>query len=157
MKPTAPTRLQERKKSGIYKITCKTCRKVYVGQTSRNLKSRFQEHIRYTKTMTLARHMHYAYFTADMNMVTLMTLWLVSSRLTHQPFCFHMNKCTSSRSTIIMNSSPNIWTSKILCLTSFIQILHVITHLTPNPQSYAFQPVLSQPVHETATYRVSTF
>ena len=70
----------------------------------------------------------------------------------------YMNECTSSRSTIIMNSSPNnIWTSIILCLTSFIHILHVITHLTPNPQSHAFQPVLSQPVHQKATYRVSTF
>ena len=27
-------------------------------------------------------------------------------------------------------------------------------NLTPNPQSHAFQPVLSQPVHGTATYRV---
>jgi len=42
-------------------------------------------------------------------------------------------------------------------LASFIQILYVITHLTPNPQSHAFQPVLSQPVHGTATYRVSIF
>ena len=76
----------------------------------------------------------YIYLTAVMNMVTLTTLWLFSSRSTHQPFCFHMNKCTSSRSIIIMNSSPNnFWTSIILCLTPFIQILHVITHLTPNP------------------------
>jgi len=26
-------------------------------------------------------------------------------------------------------------------------------HVTPNPQSHAFQPVLSQAVHETATHR----
>jgi len=110
------------------------------------------------KTMTLARHMHYIYLTADMNKVTMTTLWLFSSRSTHRPSCFHMNKCTSSRSTIIMNSSPNnIWTSIILCLTSFIQILQAITYLTPNPQSHAFQPVLSQPVQGTANYRVSTF
>jgi len=49
IKPTAPTRLQEQEKSGIYKITCKTCHKAYVGQTSRNLKSRFREHIQYIK------------------------------------------------------------------------------------------------------------
>ena len=49
IKPTAPTRLQEHEKSGIYKITCKTCYKAYVGQTSQNLKSRFREHIRYIK------------------------------------------------------------------------------------------------------------
>ena len=49
IKPIAPTRLQEYEKSGIYKITCKNCHKAYVGQTSRNLKSRFREHIRYIK------------------------------------------------------------------------------------------------------------
>jgi hypothetical protein len=33
-------------KSGIYKITCQSCQKVYIGQTGRNLKTRFKEHIR---------------------------------------------------------------------------------------------------------------
>jgi len=36
-------------KSGIYKLTCKTCKKAYVGQTSRNLRARHQEHTRYIK------------------------------------------------------------------------------------------------------------
>ena len=36
-------------KSGIYKLTFKTCQHVYVGQTSRNLKQRYQEHVRYIK------------------------------------------------------------------------------------------------------------
>jgi len=45
----APTQLREHEKSGIYKITCTTCHKAYVGQTSRNLKSRFWEHVRYIK------------------------------------------------------------------------------------------------------------
>jgi len=121
-------------------------------QTSRNLKSRFRNTHGTLRTMTLTQHMHYIYLTADMNMVTLTTLWLFSSRSTYPPFCFHMNKCTSSHSTIIVNSSPNnIWISIILCLTSYIQILHVITHLMPHPQSHAFQPVFSQPVHEMAT------
>ena len=49
------------------------------------------------------------------------TLWLFSSRSAHRPFCFHMNKCTSSRSTIIMNSFPNnIWKSIILCCGKFV-------------------------------------
>jgi hypothetical protein len=49
------------------------------------------------------------------------TLWLFSSRSAHRPFCFHMNKCTSSRSTIIMNSFPNnIWNSIILCCGKFV-------------------------------------
>jgi phosphoribulokinase len=39
----------EHEKSGIYKITCKTCHKSYVGQTSRNISLRFREHVRYIK------------------------------------------------------------------------------------------------------------
>jgi hypothetical protein len=35
--------------SGVYKLTCKTCKQVYVGQTSRNLKQHYQEHIPYIK------------------------------------------------------------------------------------------------------------
>jgi hypothetical protein len=33
----------------IYKITCNTCHKSYVGQTSRNLNLRFREHVRCIK------------------------------------------------------------------------------------------------------------
>jgi hypothetical protein len=33
-------------KSGIYKITCQSRQKVYIGQTGRNFKTRFKEHIR---------------------------------------------------------------------------------------------------------------
>jgi hypothetical protein len=33
-------------KSGIYKITHQSCQKVYIGQTGRNWKTRFNEHIR---------------------------------------------------------------------------------------------------------------
>jgi hypothetical protein len=33
-------------KSGIYKITCRSCQKAYIGQTGRSLKTRFKEHIR---------------------------------------------------------------------------------------------------------------
>jgi len=36
--------------SGIYSLTCKTCNLFCVGQTNRDLKTRFQEHIRYIKT-----------------------------------------------------------------------------------------------------------
>ena len=35
---------------GVYLLTCKTCNLWHVGQTSRNLKIRFQEQIRYIKT-----------------------------------------------------------------------------------------------------------
>jgi hypothetical protein len=33
-------------KSGIYKLTCQTCQKVYIGQTGRTLHTRYKEHIR---------------------------------------------------------------------------------------------------------------
>jgi hypothetical protein len=33
-------------KSGIYKLTCQSCQKTYIGQTGRNLKTRYKEHIR---------------------------------------------------------------------------------------------------------------
>jgi len=39
-------------KNGIYKITCKTCHKSYMGQTSRDLKVRFQEQTRYHVILT---------------------------------------------------------------------------------------------------------
>jgi hypothetical protein len=32
--------------SGIYKLKCLTCQGLYIGQTGRNLKARYKEHIR---------------------------------------------------------------------------------------------------------------
>ena len=46
--PHTPTPPQE--SSGIYALTCKTCQQTYVGQTSRNLKIRYKEHIRYIRS-----------------------------------------------------------------------------------------------------------
>jgi hypothetical protein len=37
------------KNSGIYNLKCNTCNKYYVGQTGRNLKTRYSEHTRYIK------------------------------------------------------------------------------------------------------------
>jgi hypothetical protein len=37
------------KQSGIYKLTCQSCYKVYIGQTGRSLKTRYKERIRSTK------------------------------------------------------------------------------------------------------------
>ena len=48
-KPTASHNIPPHDKSGVYCLTCKTCNLSYVGQTSRNPKTRFQEHIRYIK------------------------------------------------------------------------------------------------------------
>ena len=49
IRPTTQNLKSNYEKSGIYKITCKTCHKSYVGQTSRNLKLTCQEHTRYIK------------------------------------------------------------------------------------------------------------
>jgi len=49
MRPKKQTHIPDHEKSGVYGIKCNTCHITYVGQTSRNLKSRYQEHIRYIK------------------------------------------------------------------------------------------------------------
>jgi hypothetical protein len=51
-KPKTDTKSLEQDKSGIYEPTCNTCHMSYTGQ-------RYQEHIRYIKTMNPSRHMHY--------------------------------------------------------------------------------------------------
>jgi hypothetical protein len=35
--------------SGVYKLTCRSCNKSYIGQTSRNLAQRYREHTRYIR------------------------------------------------------------------------------------------------------------
>jgi ribosomal protein S27E len=47
--PKTQTQTPEHEKSGIYKITCNTCHKAYVGQTGRNLNLRLREHTQYIK------------------------------------------------------------------------------------------------------------
>jgi hypothetical protein len=42
-------RTEQYNRSGIYSLTCKTCKHRYIGQTSRELKQRYQEHMRYIK------------------------------------------------------------------------------------------------------------
>ena len=43
------------KKSGIYKTKCKDCEGYYVGQTSRNLDTRYKEHTRHVKNKELSK------------------------------------------------------------------------------------------------------
>ena len=40
---------QDYNKSGIYKLTCNTCKMSYIGQTSRNLNQKYREHIHYIR------------------------------------------------------------------------------------------------------------
>ena len=48
-KPKSNSKTEYYKHSGIYALTCKTCKHTYVGQTSKDLKQRYQEHMRYIK------------------------------------------------------------------------------------------------------------
>jgi phosphoribulokinase len=48
-KPVIPNQTPEHEKSESYKLTCNTCQRSYIGQTNRNLKLRFQDHILYIK------------------------------------------------------------------------------------------------------------
>jgi hypothetical protein len=48
MRPNNTNNTQTYNKSGLYKLTCKTCKQAYIGQTSHNLK-RYQELICYIK------------------------------------------------------------------------------------------------------------
>ena len=49
MKPSTDNNTPYYNRSGIYKLTCNTCKLAYVSQTSRSLKLRFQEHTRYIR------------------------------------------------------------------------------------------------------------
>lgn len=49
-KPEPDHKIPSHNKGGIYQLSCKTCNLSYVGQASRSLKTRYQEHIRYFRT-----------------------------------------------------------------------------------------------------------
>jgi len=44
-----PRQTSDHQKSGVYKLTRNTCHRSHIGQPSRNLKLRYQEHARYIK------------------------------------------------------------------------------------------------------------
>jgi hypothetical protein len=48
-RPRIKNTTQDKDKSGIYNLTCKPCKKSYIGQTSRTLTIRHHEHTRYIK------------------------------------------------------------------------------------------------------------
>ena len=56
-------KIEDIKKSGIYSINCSDCNKVYIGQTKRNILTRFKEHMYHIKCKNifksaLASHWH---------------------------------------------------------------------------------------------------
>jgi len=48
-RPTTNTPIPPHANSGVYALTCNTCKQVYVGQTSQGVKLRYREHIHYIK------------------------------------------------------------------------------------------------------------
>jgi organic radical activating enzyme len=46
---TQPHHIDQYTKNGIYKLTCKTCQKSYIGQSGRKIAIRYKKHIRYIK------------------------------------------------------------------------------------------------------------
>lgn len=71
-------KLDELDKSGIYEIACSDCDHIYIGKTSRNLKTRFKEHIGHAKhnnplKSSVAQHMLEAnHFNFDLNNIKLL-------------------------------------------------------------------------------------
>ena len=75
-KPTPEIKRANNRKIGCIqteKLICNTCQISNIKQTSRNLKSRSQEHTRYIKTTDPIQPTHYIALTADMNMAASMT------------------------------------------------------------------------------------
>jgi hypothetical protein len=58
--PTTPTDIFNR--SGVYKLSCQNCNKAYIGQTGRNFRTRYKEHLRAFRHNThqskFAKHLH---------------------------------------------------------------------------------------------------
>jgi hypothetical protein len=48
-RPNTAVKIHDYNSSGVYKLTCMSCNKSYIGQTSRNLAQRYREHIRYIR------------------------------------------------------------------------------------------------------------
>jgi len=44
-----PQKIPDYNRSGVYKLTCKTCNMSYIGQNIRDLTQRYREHIRYIR------------------------------------------------------------------------------------------------------------
>ena len=83
-------------RSGIYSLTCYTCKQSYVGQTSTSLRLRFQEHTRYIKCNNLQLpyaqlilHNQHEYGPMDKTMTLLKPLNNTSLLTTYEQFFIH--------------------------------------------------------------------
>ena len=107
MKTTPQIRTSDHEKSGVYKIICNTCRKAYVGQTSRDLRLRFREHIRYIKNNDprSAYALHILNCRQEYGNINDTTTLL--KQINKPNLLLPYEKCTYSRYITITNSSPN--------------------------------------------------
>jgi hypothetical protein len=58
MKVKTPNKFEQ---CGVYKLNCNSCHKAYIGQTGRNFKTRFKEHIQDIKTIEQRPVIHSIY------------------------------------------------------------------------------------------------
>ena len=101
---TTQIQTSQHEKSGIYKITCKTCPKSYVGQTNRNLNLRFREHVRYIKNNDPLSAYALHIFNCRHEYGNISDTMTLRNRLTSHPFYFHTSKCMYRFSVVTMNS-----------------------------------------------------
>jgi len=96
VKTTNTTRTPPHNKPGIYQLTCNTCNLAYIGQTSRNVKTRYHEHIRYIKNnnpqSAYAQHLlnnRHQFGTIDNIMILLKPLHSQHLLTTYEQFYIH--------------------------------------------------------------------
>jgi len=92
-RPTTNTPVPPDANSGAYPLTCNICKQVYVGQTSRSLKLRYQKHIRYIKNnnpqLAYALHIiqnHHEYGPMNQTMHLLKPINSTSSLIPYERF-----------------------------------------------------------------------
>ena len=96
VKTTDTTRTPPHNKPGIYQLKCNTCNLLYIGQTSRNLKTRYNEHVMHIKNnnpqSAYAQHTlnnRHQFGTIDSTMTLLKPLHSQNLLTTHEQLYIH--------------------------------------------------------------------
>lgn len=103
-------------KTGIYEVSCDDCEQKYIGQTSRNLKVRFGEHMSHVKynrpqKSSVAEHiLSNAHFNVSINNLKLIKSVNKLEKLDAYE-SYHIHKCTNS-----MNNDEGNIVSPLFCL-----------------------------------------
>ena len=109
------------KSLGIYQLKCHTCNHSYVGQTSRNLKTHYNEHIRYIKSnnpqSAYAQHIlnnRHEYGTMNNLMTLLKPIHNQHLLTTYEQFyihAFHKHSNLISEQTLVAQTHSLTWPS----------------------------------------------